>query len=81
MTTWNPISTAPKNVPVLVYASGQHFVAWLQDDKTDEWHEEGDPESQFNGLWCVTDNKHGPYALRGGSPTHWMELPTAPGGE
>ena len=46
---WEPIDTAPKNTPVLVFASGQQFVAWLQDDATDPWHEEGDGESDFNG--------------------------------
>ena len=29
---WEPIETAPKNTPVLVFSSGQQFVAWLQDD-------------------------------------------------
>lgn len=32
-------------------------------------------------IWCVDDNKHGEYALRGyvdGDDTHWMKLPPEP---
>lgn len=76
--TWQPIETAPRNVPVLVLASGQQFVAWFQDDATDEMYDERFGGSDHNKSWCVTDNKHGPYALRGGRPTHWMPLPAAP---
>lgn len=75
---WQPIETAPKNDPVLVFASGQQFVAWLQDDATDPWHDDGDGESDLNGHWCVTDNKLGPFVLRGGRPTRWMPLPAPP---
>jgi hypothetical protein len=76
--TWQPIETAPRNVPVLVLASGQQFVAWFQDDATDEMYDESFGGSDHNKSWCVTDNKHGPYALRGGRPTHWIPLPAAP---
>lgn len=74
---WNPIDTAPKNTPVLVYAGRSMYVAWLVDDKTDPYY---DPEcpSDWDGLWVVTDNKHGPFPLRGGSPTYWVPLPDAP---
>ena len=75
---WMPIESVPKNDPVIVFAGGQQFVAWLQDDKSDPWHDEGDGESDFNGCWCVTDNKLGPFALRGSRPTHWMPLPEPP---
>lgn len=34
--------------------------------------------SDWKGYWLVTDNKHGPYPLRGGHPTHWMPLPEPP---
>lgn len=78
---WMPISSAPKNESVLVFASGQHFVAWLQDDATDPWHDEEEEPSYLNGMWCVTDNKNGPYPLRGGGPTHWQPLPAPPTGE
>ena len=81
MSNWKPISTAPKNLSVLVHIGGQQFVAWLQDDETDEWHEEGEAESEFNGLWCVTDNKLGPFPLRGGRPDYWMALPDPPEAE
>lgn len=74
---WQPIKTAPKNEPVIVFAGNQQFIAWLQDDETDVWHD-GEEESDFNGLWCVTDNKLGPFALRGTRPTHWMPLPEPP---
>lgn len=75
---WQPIETAPHNVPVLVYASGNQYVSWYQDDDSDPFREEGDPASDLDKLWCVTDNKHGPYALRGSRPTHWMHIPDAP---
>ncbi len=78
MKEWHPIETAPTNRRILVYASGAQYVAWRQDDETDEWHEDGDEESDLNGFWCVTDNKLGPFALRGGSPSHWMPLPEPP---
>ncbi|MGX9958564.1 DUF551 domain-containing protein [Xanthomonas euvesicatoria] len=78
MSEWNPIGTVPKNIPILVYAGNQQFVAWLQDDATDPDREEDDYESDLNGSWCVTDNKLGPFALRGSRPTHWMPLPEPP---
>lgn len=78
---WMPIESAPKNEPVLVSFNGQQFVAWLQDDATDPWHDEEEAPSDLNGLWCVTDNKLGPFALRGGKPTHWQPLPAPPTGE
>jgi Lar family restriction alleviation protein len=67
---WQPIETAPKdeNTPILVYApgSGYYVVTWENFD------------SSTVGWWHVDDNKHGPYALRGESPTHWMPLPSRP---
>jgi hypothetical protein len=75
---WMPIESAPKNEPILVYLNKQQFVAWFQDDKTDPWHCEGGEESELNGYWCVTDNKLGPFALRGGKPSHWTPLPPPP---
>lgn len=67
---WQPIETAPKDgTAILVYTgSGWYVTAWLQGDDTDagiDW-------------WYVDDNKHGPYPLRGNSPTHWMPLPNPP---
>lgn len=76
---WQPIGSAPKNESVLVFACGQQFVAWFQDDATDPYHED-DFKSDWDQMWLVTDNKHGPYPLRGGRPTHWMPLPANPEG-
>lgn len=78
MREWKPIESAPKNVDVLVFAHGRQYVALFVDDASNPWFEEGAGESDFNGLWTVDDNKHGPYALRGGRPTHWMPLPENP---
>lgn len=77
---WQTIDTAPNNDPVIVFAGGQQFIAWLQDDSSDPWHDESEGESDMNGLWVVTDNKLGPFALRGSRPTHWMPLPPPPKG-
>lgn len=77
MAEWQTIESRPTNTPVLVFASGQQFVAWFQDDKTDPYYEEGFA-SDWNEMWLVTDNRNGPYPLRGGRPTHWMPLPPDP---
>lgn len=71
---WQPIETVPKDgSSILVYfksaALGVQQVFWH------DIHNLGD------GIWCVDDNKHGPYALRGycdGDDTHWMPLPAPP---
>lgn len=77
--SWQPIDTAPKNKSVLVFLNGQQHVAWFQDDASDpDRDEDDDYESDLNQCWAVTDNKHGPFALRGGRPTHWMPLPEPP---
>ncbi len=77
---WQSIETAPTNTPVLVYASHGTYVAVLVDDATDEMWEDGDEHSDLNGYWTVDDNKHGPFALRGCSPSKWMSLPEPPKG-
>mgnify|MGYP003501912451 FL=1 len=77
---WQPIETAPKDgTDILVYfapitgrLSGWWKVSWenLYGDRT-----------PADGSWCVDDNKHGPYPLRGycaGDDTHWMPLPEPP---
>ncbi len=80
MSEWQPIETAPKDgTDVLVYfgTMGVRQVSWCaphwaEHDEKDYWS------------WCVDDNKHSPYALRGYSdtgpraPTHWMPLPAPP---
>jgi hypothetical protein len=65
---WQPIDTAPKNVYVLVWCRHGQYVASL------------DERIHGNGIfgWSVDDNKHGPYALRGADPSHWMSLPDPP---
>ena len=66
---WRNITTAPQDgAPILVHTPGGwgcYVVCWLEGD-IDYWH--------------VTDNKFGPYPLRGPGPTHWMPLPESPGG-
>ena len=73
---WQPIETAPKDgTPILVSfgSMGIWRVFWSEPEWTDAYC-----------IWCVDDNKHGPYVLRGFSdegdraPTHWMPLPPAP---
>ena len=64
--TWQPIEIAPKDgTTILVWADGIRFPVVYWTDHDIEW-------------WHVTDGKHGPWPLRGASPTHWMPLPDAP---
>jgi hypothetical protein len=63
---WQPIETAPKDGTVInVWAEDIRFPAVFWTDHDIEW-------------WHVTDGKHGPWPLRGPSPTHWMPLPDPP---
>jgi hypothetical protein len=71
---WQPIETAPLDgTRILAWfgpSDGVHAVTW---------------EESVTGItsWCVDDDKHGPYPLRGYSdpfPTHWMPLPAPPSG-
>lgn len=72
MGNWQPIDTAPKDgteilvfVPPAKWSGGYvRSVMWVEDSD--------------HSCWCVEDNKLGPFALRGGSPTHWMQLPEPP---
>lgn len=67
-----PIDTAPKDTEVLVYFGP--LLGWksaILIDRRDD--------GQY--VWCVDDNKHGPFPVRGYQepfPTHWMELPGRP---
>lgn len=74
---WMPMETAPKDGTRILVSFGNmgvREVAWLE------------PENASFEIWCVDDNKHGPFALRGWSdhdgslnaPTHWQPLPTPP---
>ena len=80
MNTWQPISSAPKDRSVLLWAeveggdrSAPHgpVIAW--------WYEGGDDGDIFGeeGGWMVkfTDGGNNCSAER---PTHWMDLPTSP---
>jgi hypothetical protein len=63
-TTWQPISSAPKDEKVLVCGSGEDpdYVGWailMSDD--DYWHEE-------DGFSLDSSD----------FPTHWMPLPSVP---
>lgn len=66
MANWKTIESAPKDgASILVYAGGEMYVVkWIEYDS--------------HGCWCVDDNKHGPFTLRGPSPSQWMELPEKP---
>ncbi len=76
---WMPIETAPKDGKLILVnfkIKGVRAVSWdspFHDEVTEE-----------NGIWCVDDDKHGPYGLRGynddgpTAPTHWMPLPLPP---
>lgn len=71
MSAWRPIESAPKDGTWVLLSCdhGQYVAGWLT---------EGDGDTvNFSG-WYVEDNKHGPYALRGAAPTHWMPLPAEP---
>lgn len=79
MAGWKPIATAPKDGTLILVnfkSKGVRAVSWdspFHDEVTEE-----------NGIWCVDDDKHGPYGLRGynddgpTAPTHWMPLPAPP---
>lgn len=75
---WRTIESVPKDgSDILVYfgAMGVQQVSWTDRD--------GNPASEC-AVWCVDDNKYGPYPLRGycstgaSAPTHWMPLPPPP---
>jgi hypothetical protein len=62
---WQDIATAPRDgVEILLSCPHGTYVSWWAEHDIEWWH--------------VTDNKFGPYPLRGSSPTHWMPLPPAP---
>jgi len=69
---WQPIETAPKDGTLILVSFGAKGVRAVY------WEDD---------LWCVDDDKHGPYPLRGYSystftaPTHWMPMPEKPSEE
>jgi hypothetical protein len=68
------IESAPRNgTTILVFFRGK---GWRTVTWEDPWGENPD-----SAIWCVTDDKRGPYPLRGyldGDDTHWMTLPEPP---
>lgn len=76
MSEWQPIETAPKDGRDILVSFGSMGI-WLVF-----WADPFGDDAPT--LWCVDDNKHGPYPLRGYSfegecaPTHWMPLPEPP---
>jgi hypothetical protein len=74
---WRDIATAPRDgTDILVYFSGRLRGVWKVS-----WENIHGDRTPTDGIWCVDDNKHGPYALRGysaGDDTLWMPLPSPP---
>lgn len=74
---WQPIETAPRDGTEILIAFegiGVRQVSWQ------------DPYGDNNdyAIWCVSDNKNGPYPLRGyseGDELGWMPLPPPPKGD
>ena len=70
---WQPIETAPKDgTRILVNFHGRVKEVFWDDPYG---------ENMTFAIWCVDDDKHGPYPLRGyseGDDTHWMPLPEPP---
>lgn len=77
MNEWQPIETAPKDGTLILVSFGSKGVRAVSWDSP-----YNDPVTPENGLWCVDDDKHGPYALRGyndsgpNAPTLWMPMPS-----
>lgn len=64
LSQWMKIDNAPKDgTRILCFAVGFIYAV--------EWDEE-------ESCWVVDDNKHGPFPLRGGRPSHWMPMPDPP---
>jgi len=76
---WRPIESAPKDGRLILLNFGTKGVRAVSWDSP--W---ADPVTEENGIWCVDDDKHGPYPMRGynyncpTAPTHWLPLPAAP---
>ena len=76
---WQSIETAPKDGTLILVHFGTKGVRAVSWDSP--FHDEVNEE---NGIWCVDDDKHGPFGLRGyldghpSAPTHWMHLPPPP---
>ena len=75
--SWQPISTAPKDIDILVYREGRQYVArWRPGYETwgvsvDRIPGEPGPFTEIGDIGF-----EGHFAARG--PTHWMHLAMAP---
>jgi hypothetical protein len=67
MADWQLIETAPKDVPILVWAPSApgETPVWVVVKDDDDFNIEHDGD----GLWMDARNAH---------PTHWMPLPAPP---
>jgi hypothetical protein len=79
--TWQTMESAPKDgAAILVYTDRMMAVVrWSDPDRPYAADDPYGAKSKY-AYWHVNDNKHGPFALRGPEPTHWMPLPAKPGG-
>ena len=72
----DPENPLPKDgTEILIYFTGK---GWKQVRWDSPWERNVTPQ---NGSWCVDDDKHGPYALRGyrlEDMKAWMPLPPPP---
>lgn len=63
---WQPIGTAPTNVPVLLFKAGKQYVGqWVMNP------------ANGHVAWCVAELGGGNRGLLV-APTHWMPLPAPP---
>lgn len=68
---WQPIETALKDGTPILVDFGKHGIHRVIWDSPFDWGE-------GTKIWCVDDQKHGPYPLRGYSESDeagWMPLP------
>lgn len=83
MAEWQPIETAPKDVRILLFRSGEQFVgSWMGMP----WNTWGVCSQRIPGQWeAFTDVGRHAIGFENGSehvywegPTHWMPLPPPP---
>lgn len=71
---WRTIESAPRDGTEILVAFKSVGVRQVS------WQDPYDDSNEY-AIWCVDDNKHGPYPLRGyseGDDTAWMPLPAPP---
>jgi hypothetical protein len=68
---WQPIETAPKDVPIFVFNGEYGVMQWSEGvNGTESW-----------ALWVWSDDLINDADPSPDQPTHWMPLPAAPVGE